>query len=141
MEDIRSVLLGHRSKNKKESNEGIATQTPRSKASTSEIPDLFFDEILNTFKLTRIEIQTLMYMYRRVWCKPNAHKVHGISEMMDMQSVASDLDISFDELYRCINKLQSYGFIDTIRSGQYFVRKYFTEEFDQKFGIGYDNFF
>ena len=37
-------------------------------------------------------------------------------------------------------RLEELGFISTIRSGQYFVRRYFTKENDEKFGQTYDDF-
>ena len=44
-------------------------------------------------------------------------------------------------ILQSIRHLESYGLIETIRSGQYFVRKYFTEENDLKYGQDYDHFF
>ena len=40
-----------------------------------------------------------------------------------------------------IRALENYGLIETVRSGQYFVRKYFTRELDSEFGQTYDEFF
>ena len=31
----------------------------------------FFDQIIGEFRLNRVEILVLMYLYRLVWCKPN----------------------------------------------------------------------
>jgi hypothetical protein len=141
MEDIRTVLQSHKSKTKEmQDKPESVSSNGRSKPSTSEIPDLFFDRILVEYKLKRVDIMCLMYLYRSVWCRPNTHRIHGISPMLDMKKVAQDLCISFDELYRSVGVLEGAGFIETIRSGQYFVRKYFTEKLDREQGISYDNF-
>ena len=54
--------------------------------------------------------------------------------------MAQNLKISIDEIYNALRKLEELGFISTIRSGQYFVRKYFTKENDEKYGQTYDDF-
>jgi hypothetical protein len=143
MEDIRSVLETYRSRRKEDPKEelSVAKELP----STSEIPDLFFDKIIIDYKMSRQEIATLMYLYRIVWCRPNANQLskhaQGISEMISLEKMGNQLSLTFDELYRCIHKLESFGFIEVIRSGQYFVRKYFTQAYDIEFGIHYENFF
>jgi DNA-binding MarR family transcriptional regulator len=108
--------------------------------STSEIPDLFFDEILVDTKLSRIEILVLMYLYRQVWCRPNLYKTYGISPIMSHSEVSAKLEIELEDLHQAIRKLESFNFIETIRSGQYFVRKYFTEKNDKQYGQYYDDF-
>ena len=46
----------------------------------------------------------------------------------------------YENIYQALRKVEEYGFISTIRSGQYFVRKYFTKDYDEKFGQTYDDF-
>jgi transcriptional antiterminator len=48
--------------------------------------------------------------------------------------------LSIEEIYNSITKLESLGFLQTIRSGQYFVRRYFTHENDEQFKQSYDDF-
>lgn len=140
--DIHTIIAGHRSK-KNNSDEPkvsseVAARTPE--ATLSEIPDVFFEEILAHVKLSRIDITVLMYLYRRVWCRPNLYRVYGISPMLSLAEMAKILNISIEELYQAFRHLEDFGFIGTIRSGQYFVRKYFARELDEKFGQTYDDF-
>lgn len=138
MEDLRSILSSHHS-NKNIS--GSTNEYLKEKyATTSEIPDLFFDDILIKYKLNRIEILMLMYLYRLTWCKPNLHRKYGIAPIVSHTELAENLDISIEVLHQSIRNLESFKFIETIRSGQYFVRKYFTVEFDKLYGQTYDNF-
>jgi DNA-binding MarR family transcriptional regulator len=138
MEDLRSILTSHHSKHGPESatNEYLKDRY----ATTSEIPDLFFDDILVKHKLNRIEILLLMYLYRLTWCKPNLHRKYGIAPIISHSDVAENLDINIEIFHQSIRNLESFKFIETIRSGQYFVRKYFTEEYDKQYGQTYDNF-
>ena len=140
MEDIRSVLSQFNSK-KKKSEVQKSAGSPLAQASLSEIPDLFFDDILNRFKLTRNEIVVLMTLYRQTWCRTNLYKSHGIGPLNSYAELSTQLHLTTDELSHCLRSLENYGFIETVRSGQYFVRKYFTEELDQRFGQDYDQFF
>ncbi|MBD64716.1 MAG: hypothetical protein CME62_05890 [Halobacteriovoraceae bacterium] len=139
MEDLRSILSSHHSKTGNV-NSSVKSTHDEVAASTSEIPDLFFDEILLKFKLTRVETLCLMYLYRLTWSKPNLHRKFGIAPIISHADLAKQLDINLDSLYQTIRKLEGFNFIETIRSGQYFVRKYFTEENDRKYGQNYDNF-
>lgn len=135
MEDLQSILSSHHPANG--SMKPIKTEI---KATMSAIPDLFFDDVLVKFKLTRVEILLLMYLYRITWCKPNMHKKFGITPMINHEDVSANLDISLEIFHQTIRRLEGFGFIETIRSGQYFVRKFFTEDFDKKYGQTYDNF-
>lgn len=139
MEDLRSILTSHHSKNSADAG-AIKAINDEVKATTSDIPDLFFDDILLQYKLTRIEILLLMYLYRLTWCKPNLHRKYGIAPIISYTDLAKTLDISNEILHQTIRRLEGFSFIETIRSGQYFVRKYFTEEYDRKYGQTYDNF-
>ncbi len=139
MEDLRSILTSHHSKNSADAG-AIKAVNDEVKATTSEIPDLFFDDILLKYKLTRIEILLLMYLYRITWCKPNLHRKYGIAPIISHTDLAKTLDVSNEILHQTIRRLEGFSFIETIRSGQYFVRKYFTEEYDRKYGQTYDNF-
>ncbi|MEX0798239.1 MAG: hypothetical protein WD025_02275 [Bacteriovoracaceae bacterium] len=137
MEDLRSILTSHHNKSKAHATKDTLESAS---ASSSEIPDLFFDEILIQYKMTRIEILLLMYLYRITWCRPNLHKKFGIAPIISHSDLAKSLDISIDMLHQNVRRLESFKFIETIRAGQYFVRKYFTEENDQKYDQTYDNF-
>jgi DNA-binding transcriptional ArsR family regulator len=139
MEDIRSVLSQFHTKKKKtdiqKSGDG-----PQAEPSTSAIPDLFFDEVILKFKISRQEIAILMCLYRQIWSKPNLYRSHGIGPLNSYQQLATALHLSIDELTHGLRSLENLGLIETVRSGQYFIRKYFTEEFDNKFGQDYDQF-
>lgn len=138
--DIHSILATHQSKSKRpktQSTQGAPNNHPPSMA---EIPDIFFDEILVKFKLSRIEIMALMYLYRHVWCRPNLYEMYGIGQVISHTQLAEQLSVALDDLLSALRKLESLGFIETIRSGQYFVRKFFTEEFDRLYGHSYDDF-
>lgn len=139
MVDIHDVLAVHRSKKGPSQSEMIEGKE-KTFPTTSKIPDIFFDEILVDFKLNRIEVLVLMYLYRRVWCRPNLYKEFGISQLMAHSEMSNHLKLSIDDIYHCLRKLEELGFISTIRSGQYFVRRYFTKENDEKFGQTYDDF-
>lgn len=139
MEDLRTILSSHHSK-AGNANNAIKAVNNEVKATTSEIPDLFFDEILIQVKLTMVEILVLMYLYRITWCKPNLHRKYGIAPIVSHLEIIEKLDINNEMFHQTIRRLESFNFIETIRSGQYFVRKYFTEENDRKYGQTYDNF-
>jgi DNA-binding MarR family transcriptional regulator len=142
MEDIRSILSQFHSKKKtKDSALQKAETGPYSEPMVSEIPDLFFDEILYKYKLTRTEITVLMFLYRQVWCRPNQYSSHGIGPLNSYSEMAAFLHITTEDLAQNIRSLEAYGFIETVRSGQYFVRKYFSENLDNKYGQDYDQFF
>lgn len=138
MNDLQEILAAHRSKRRK----GIHPRNSKKNITPTyaEIPDIFFDDILVKFKLNRAEIIVLMYLYRRVWCRPNINKVYGISDVLSHIEMSKQTNIPMQEIHLSIQKLESLGFIETIRSGQYFVRRYFTLENDNLFGQVYDNF-
>jgi DNA-binding MarR family transcriptional regulator len=138
MEDIRSVLLQFKKKTDKEV--GKSSVGPSDIPSSSEIPDVFFDVILKKFKLSRQEISLLMYLYRQVWCRPNLYKSHGIGPLNSYLDLSSHLGMTTEELGTHLRALENLNFIETVRSGQYFVRKYFTESLDTQFGQNYDEF-
>jgi DNA-binding MarR family transcriptional regulator len=108
---------------------------------TNEYACRFFDEILHQFKLSRNEITTLMFLYRQTWSRPNLYKSHGISPLNSYAEMANFLHITTDELSHSLRSLENYWFIETVRSGQYFVRKFFTEALDTRFGQDYNEFF
>jgi DNA-binding MarR family transcriptional regulator len=141
MEDIRSVLSQFNTKRKRTTDTQDSVTGPVNMASSSEIPDVFFDLILQKFKLNRQEITLLMYLYRQVWCRPNMYKSHGIGPLNSYAEVSANLNVSVEELGNYLRTLEKYGFIQTVRAGQYFVRKYFTEVLDQQYGQDYDEFF
>ncbi len=139
MEDIRTIINHHLPKKHLDKSDPEKVPKPK-KASTSEIPDLFFDNVLVKIKLSRIEIMVLMYLYRIVWCRPNLHRDYGISPILSYSDLSQNFEITLDELHSALRKLETLEFIETVRSGQYFVRKYFTKENDSIYGIKYDDF-
>ena len=50
------------------------------------------------------------------------------------------LGLSLEEVHSSLRKLEEYTFIETVRSGQYFVRKYFFKQYDEEFNQTYDDF-
>ncbi len=140
--DIHTIIAGHQPKKGDESHKNEVSKPIRNKssASFSEIPDIFFDEIIVNSKLSRIDISLLMYLYRKIWCQPNLYRVYGISPMFSIIEVSKLLKISIDEFYQSLKHLEGFGFLTTIRSGQYFVRRFITKENDEKFGLTYDDF-
>jgi hypothetical protein len=139
--DIQTIIANHNPKNPVPDSFGHNKKIDSEMPSVSEIPDLFFDEVLPSIKLSRIDIMVLLYLYRVVWCRPNLYSKYGIGPLISLEQLTTVLKVSLDELYHSINKLESLFFIETIRIGQYFVRKYFTKENDAKYGINYDDFF
>ncbi len=144
MVDIHSILADHRSKGKdkgrSEDDVDAGGRNVEYSPTTSEIPDVFFDQIIVDFKLSRIEILVLMYIYRRVWCFPNLHRSHGISQMMSHTEMAKNLGVAIEDIYSSLRKLEEYDFIRTIRAGQYFSRRFFSKELDARFDQKYDDF-
>lgn len=139
MEDLRSILAHYngRKRRKKVSSD---EHPKKVEATFSEIPDIFFEEVLVKTKLTRIEIMVLLYLYRQVWCRPNLYKVYGFSQLLSYTEMANKLSISLDDVYQALRKLEELNLIETIRSGQYFVRKYFTSDLDNQYQHSYDDF-
>lgn len=140
MVDIHSILADHRSKGKGDDSHDVAGQSAEHGPSVSEIPDIFFDKIIVDYKLSRIEILVLMYIYRRVWCFPNLHRSHGISQMMSHTEMAKNLGVAIEDVYSSLRKLEEYDFIRTIRAGQYFSRRFFSKDLDTSFNQTYDDF-
>lgn len=141
MVDLQSILQGHRSKSAhREVHDKGGDETNKLKPSLSEIPDLFFDQIIVDFKLSRMEILVLMYIYRRVWCYPNLHRDYGISPMMSHTEMAKVLHLPIEDVYSALRKLEEHEFIKTIRAGQYFVRRYFTKANDEQLDQSYNDF-
>lgn len=140
--DIHTIIAGHQPIKGEGSDKTEVAKPIRNKstASFSEIPDVFFDEIIINNKLSRIDISLLMYLYRKIWCQPNLYRVYGISPMFSIIEVSKILKISIDEFYQSLKHLEGFGLLTTIRSGQYFVRRFITKENDEKFGLTYDDF-
>lgn len=138
MDELHTILADHKRISLRQSNKIKSKRVPT--PSTSKIPDIFFDQILVQNKLNRIEVLVLMYIYRQVWCRPNLYKTYGFTQLLSHEEMAQNLSIKMEELQASLRKLESFGFIETIRSGQYFVRKYFTQENDLLYGQYYDNF-
>lgn len=141
MDDIRDILSQFHSKKRSSNVADKTVSGPSVRPTFSEIPDIFFDEIIGKFKLNRHDITVLMALYRQIWCRPNLYRSHGIGPLNSYQELGQSLHLNQEEILTAIKHLESYGLIETIRSGQYFVRKYFTEENDLRFGQDYDHFF
>ena len=104
MEDLRSILSSHHSKADYTTAGAIKTISDEVQATTSEIPDLFFDDILVKIKLTRTEVLLLMYLYRITWCRPNLHRKYGIAPMISHIEISKTLDISTEILHQTIRR-------------------------------------
>ena len=105
-----------------------------------EIPELFFDEIMDDYHLSRNEIRVLLFLYRQVWCYPNLYSKYGISPLNNLLELSKSFKLSYNDLHKVIKKLEDYEFIHTIRSGQYFVRRFFLPEYDKLYNQEYDDF-
>ncbi len=143
MEDLKTVLDRHPTKEILTSNSNApvgGSRKDKEKPPYVEIPAILFDHVLLEHKLTRIELMVLINLYRKVWTIPNINKKHGISEVLSHKEIIMELQINSQELYQSIRKLETLGFIETIRAGQYFVRKYFTKQYDIENGQTYDDF-
>jgi hypothetical protein len=140
MDELKSILTEHRPKTKPVEIHGKGGDSSEVVAHSSEIPDVFFDHVIVDYKLSRIEILVLMYIYRRVWSFPNLHRSHGISQMMSHTEMAKNLGLVIEDVYSALRKLEEYDFIRTIRAGQYFSRRYFTKELDNSYSQNYDDF-
>ncbi len=139
MVDLRSILAEHIPRAEQGSIEKIEGHQKNGPV-LSEIPDIFFDDILIKYKLTRIEILILMSLYRSVWCHPNLHKEHGITHLISYTSMVTILGIEMSEFNQAIRNLENYSLLHTIRAGQYFVRKYLTRDWDVLYEQKYDDF-
>jgi DNA-binding MarR family transcriptional regulator len=138
MVDLHTILADHRSSR---SDRGLnSSDREVSPPTIAKIPDIFFDHILIDFKLSRIETLVMMYLYRKVWCRPNLYKIYGISPLMSHTEMSHALAVTIDDIYQSLRKLEDFGFITTVRSGQYFVRKYFTKAMDELYSQNYDDF-
>ncbi len=133
MDELHSILARHKGTIKEQH------PTPLTPPIV-EVPELFFDEILRKLKLGRQEIMVLFYLYRKTWTRSNPNRKFGIGKMLSYEEMAVSLGMSIDDLYQSLRKLESLDLIETIRSGQYFVRKYFTKENDQRYQVSYENF-
>ena len=139
--DIHSILSDDRWGKKKKPDAGDLNKPYHHQRPTiSEIPDVFFDEVLLKFKLNRVQILILMYLYRAVWTKANIYKKHGISPILSYSKIGENTEIPLEEIYAALRKLEQLSLIHTLRPGQYFVRKYFLKEFDDRYGQTYDDF-
>jgi DNA-binding MarR family transcriptional regulator len=143
MDDLQSILETY--KHRKDSSTAEETSAIRVNKSSSttesvDIFDLFFDQVLVHYKLSRIDILVLIYIYRRVWLRPNLYRTHGISPILSYTDLAKVLNVEIDNIYNSLKTLENMGLIETIRSGQYFVRRFFTAELDKIAHQTYDDF-
>ena len=91
-------------------------------------------------KLSRLDILALLFLYRKIWCRPNLYRIYGVSPMLSLSKTASALRMAMEDLHASLRHLETYSLLATIRPGQYFVRKYFTKEWDRHFSQDYDEF-
>ncbi len=133
--DIDKIIQGFNP-----SQDGKNSSGGRIAPTISEIPNLFFDEILVDYKLNRDEMLILIYLYRYIWCRANNYKDYGISPVLSHGELSRVLKIPIENVYDSIKRLEDYQLISTIRSGQYFIRKYFTKINDERFGQSYNEF-
>lgn len=140
MVDLHSILTEHRSKEQAPTPEQVKAEVEKSREIYLEIPELFFTEIIVKYKLNRIDILVLIYIYKYVWCYSNINKAHGISPLLSHTEMSQILSLTTEEIYSSLRKLEEFDFIKTIRSGQYFVRKYFSKEMDELKHMRYDDF-
>jgi DNA-binding MarR family transcriptional regulator len=105
-----------------------------------EIPEIFFEEILDDYPLSRNEIRVLLFLYRQVWCYPNLYSKYGISNLNNLLEMSKNFNLRYNDLHKVLKRLEEYEFIQTIRSGQYFVRRFFLPEYDELFNQEYDDF-
>ena len=137
MEDIHKVLANHRPR--KRTDVSLVDQE-KTHPTYSTIPDVFFDEILTQYKLGRFEVLVVLGLYRQVWCRPNLYQKFGISPLLSLKDFAKGLGLEIADLQSALRKLEETQLIETIRAGQYFVRKFFLKNFDEIYGQTYDDF-
>ena len=135
--NIQTTLDSHRSRSS-EYRTSDSKEAPL--PSTSIIPDLFFDNILVQYKLNQMETMVLMFLYRQVWCRPNLYRKYGVSPIFSIETISGSWGVTAKDIYLALDKLRTLEFIELIRSGQYFVRKYFTKDFDKLYRQNYDGF-
>ena len=70
-----------------------------------DIPEVFFEEILERFSLSRNEIRVLMYLYRQVWCYPNLYEKYGISHLNDLLDLSKKFNLSYNDLHKTLKNL------------------------------------
>ncbi len=140
MDDLHSILEDYRKQKRRVTSTESLPPNKSGQDSTAEIPNLFFDKILVEYKLSRIDIIVLMYLYRQVWCWPNLYRDYGISQLLSHTEMSKRLKISIEEIHSAIRKLEELFFVETVRSGQYFVRRFFTKEDDDFFEQSYSDF-
>lgn len=146
MSELKTILDSWRPKKSSHSHiadKNVSSSSPSNlsdKTEFLEIPDIFFDQILVSMKLKRVEILILVHLYRVVWSRPNLYREYGISQMISYTDLSKRFDVELDEVYQSICKLESFSLIETIRPGQYFVRRFFLEEYDSFYGQSYGDF-
>ena len=141
MEDIKSILSQFSSKKKEDDGPSLTDLPPAHAPHFSEIPDIFFSELLSTYKLNRVDIAVFLFLYGQVWSRPNLYRAFGIGPLNSYQAISAELHFTQEEILQSVKVLESYSLISAVRAGQYFVRKYFTESNDLKYGQDYDEFF
>ena len=136
--DIHSVLQNHLVKQTVENS--FPEEKKDSLVSESLIPDVFFDDILSQYKLNRMEIMLMMFLYRKTWCGEQPYQKYGVSPAITHTEMAKIQGLEREDVYRVMRKLEFLALIEPVRNGQYFVRRYFTENLDEKYGQIYKQF-
>jgi|GEM_PF-3007821 len=141
-ENLREILTKYSSKGlDKEPEEEKKESLPiPSNPKYSDIPDIFFDDILHRYKITKQEIIVLMFLYRKTWCGANIYKGHGISPLFSYEMLAQKCATEKSLLLDALKKLEVLGLITAVRPGQYFIRKFFLEQWDDQFHFNYHDF-
>ncbi len=137
MSSLQKILVSHKTQKR-----GVESDFKRKKDfnTTSEIPDIFFDEILVDFKLSRIEILIFLYLYRKIWISSNLSRDYGVSPLIDTKTLEKLYRLDHKEVLSALQALEKHGLLETIRPNQYFIRRFFTAENDKLCGQSYDDF-
>ena len=140
MTEIRRVLEKFPSKKEltSSSNENLSSDLSN-ECTFIDIPEVFFTDVIERIALNRNELRVILYLYRQIYCYPNLYEKYGISQLNDLLELSKYFKLSYNELHKVLKSLESYELIQTIRSGQYFIRRYFLAEYDEFFGQVYDD--
>ena len=140
MTEIRRVLEKFPSKKEltSSSNENVSNEL-NNECTFIDIPEVFFTDVMERIALNRNELRVILYLYRQIYCYPNLYEKYGISQLNDLLELSKYFKLNYNELHKILKSLESYELIQTIRSGQYFIRRYFFTEYDEFFGQVYDD--
>jgi hypothetical protein len=143
MTELRKILAKHSVRSSIEKAQQEVREYSRDDINSyhfSDIPDVIFDDVVVKSKISRVEMLVYLYFYRHVWCRFNLFRDYGISPVLSLSETSKLLEVTLDELNRAIHKLESLELMETIRLGQYFVRKFGTKSHDEMAGQRYSDF-